>query len=120
MDFDEMRAACQRATSSYVADSVDDFLNCAPQVDDLKKRLRDKHTVTYDPICDEAAAALEIVELRLRKNQMMSIQMLQMVATAVSCLQSATKFIPAEFRSEWDDAMWPMLMSVMTTFSAEE
>lgn len=119
MDFEEMNGAYQRATERFVSESVADLSDAAVRTDDLKQRLVDKHAVTYDPICLEAANELARMERYLRRREVQLVSTLRIISTAVSCLSEVTKMAPTDASRVWEDRFWPFFMAVTSTFDTE-
>lgn len=91
MDFDEMKAACNRALSTFTEKTIDGIINTVPELEDLKQRLQDKHAVSYDPICIEAVNYLTLLEARLRSNELLLAHLIGVIATAVDSLRELVK-----------------------------
>lgn len=83
MDFHEMRQAYGRAMDAFIERTVDEVVGQMPAIDDLKQRLLDKHAVTYDPICVEAAQLIVRLEKQLLQRELQISYILRSVMETI-------------------------------------
>lgn len=89
MDFHEMRQAYTRAVNHSIETTVSELITLMPDIDDLKQRLVDKHAVTWDPICAEAAECITVLEQLLIKRELQMTNILRAVLSALELPRTA-------------------------------